>query len=197
MSEPYLEELDRALRRHGVSARRRRRFLAEAQDHFACDPAAATAFGDPDRLAREVAAAGQPRRVRVLTLVLVAAILAFVVPLYGIPENTLPPAPAEGLPASIEWKLDWALMLYVAALTLAALAFGVSFVRPRLARWPAWLAVGALTSSAILGSAAAIEWPVGGSTATASVVPLAAALVCFALFVAMRLASAAWLPRQR
>ena len=192
MSERYLAELDRALRRHRVSVRRRRRFLAEARDHIACEPAAAQAFGDPDTLAREVAAAEQPRRVRALTLVLVGAIVAFVVPLYGIPENALPPAPPQGLPASVEWKLDWALILYVAALALAAAALALSFAWPRLARFPAWFAVGALASSALLGSAAAIEWPVGGSTATVSVVPLAVGLVCFALFVVTRLASAAW-----
>ncbi len=197
MSDHYLEELERALRRHRVSARRRRRFLAEAEDHISCDPPAAAAFGDPDRLAQEVAAAEQPRRARLLTLVLVGAVLAFVVPLYGVPENTLPPAPAEGLPASIEWKLDWALVLYAVALALAALAFILSLVRPRIATLPACVAAGALVGSAALGSAAAIEWPVGGSKAAASVVPLAAALVCFALFVATRLASAAWPLRLR
>jgi hypothetical protein len=192
MSERYLEELERALRRHRVSGRRRRRFLAEAEDHIACDPSALATFGDPDGLAREVAAAERPRRIRLLTLALVGTILVFVAPLYGIPENTLPPAPAQGLPASVEWKLDWAIVLYGVALALAALAFILSFVRPRLAMWPACGAVGALAASAALGSAAAIQWPVGGSTAAISVVPVGAALVCLALFAATRLASAAW-----
>ena len=197
MSKRYLAELDRALRRHRVSARRRRRFLAETEDHFSCDPAAATAFGDPDRLAEEIAAAERPRRTRLLTLVLAGAVVAFVVPLYGMPENTLPPAPAEGLPGSVAWKLDWAAAFYGAALVLAAVAFVFSLVRPRLAIVPACVAVSALVVSAALGSAAAIEWPVGGSTAVAAVVPMAAALASLALFVATRLASAAWPRRLR
>ena len=94
-------------------------------------------------------------------------------PLYGIPENTLPPAPPQGLPAAVEWKLEWMIALYVAALVLAAVAVAVSWTRPRLALWPALLAVGALAASAALGSAAAFEWPVGGSTAVAAVVPIA------------------------
>ncbi len=194
MSERYLEELERALRRHRVPARRRRRFLAEAADHIACDPDAAASFGDPELLAKQVSALEQPRRIRLLSLILLGTILAFVAPLYGIPENTLPPAPPQGLPATVEWKLDWAMALYAAALLLAAVAFAVSWVRPRLARWPAWLAVGALAGSACLGTAAAVEWPVGGSTALLSVVPFAAVLVCFAAFATARLASAAWQP---
>ena len=43
--------------------------------------------------------------------------------------------------------------------------------RPRLAKWPALLAVGALAASAALGSAAAVEWPVGGNVAVVAVVP--------------------------
>jgi hypothetical protein len=191
----YLDELEQALRRHRVTARRRRRLLAETADHIACDPDAVTAFGDPDSLARQVAAIEQPRRIRLMSAILVGAILAFVVPLYGIPENTLPPAPPQGLPASVEWKLDWALALYLTALVLAALTFAVSWARPRLAKWPAWPAVGALGGSLGLATAAAIEWPVGGSIAVAAVAPTAVALVCVAVFATARLASAAW-PRQ-
>ena len=194
MSDRYLDELEHALRRLRVPARRRRRFLAEAVDHIACDPDAVTAFGDPESLARQVAAMEQPRRVRVLSLGLVGAILAFVAPLYGIPENTLPPAPPQGLPASVEWKLDWAIALYLAAVAWAVMAFAVSLARPRLAKWPAWLAVGALAGSAVLGSAAAVEWPVGGGVAVASVIPCAVALVCVAVVATARLASAAWRP---
>ena len=194
MSDRYLDELEQALRRHRVPARRRRRFLAEAADHIACDPDAVTAFGDADRLAQQVAAVEQPRRIRLLSLILLGVIVAFVAPLYGIPENTLPPAPSQGLPTSVEWKLDWAFALYLAALSLAAAAVAVSWIRPRLAKWPAWLGVGALAASAALGSAAAVEWPVGGSVAVASVVPCAVALVCFAVLTTARLASAAWRP---
>jgi HAAS len=194
MSDRYLDELERELRRHRVPARRRRRFLAEAADHIACGPDAVAAFGDPERLAQQVAAVEQPRRTRLLSLILVGTILAFVAPLYGIPENTLPPAPPRGLPAAVEWKVDWALALYLAAIALAVVTFAVSWARPRLAKWPAWLAVGALAASAALGSAAAFEWPVGGNVALASVVPFAFALVCLAAFATARLASAAWRP---
>jgi hypothetical protein len=192
MSDRYLDELDQALRRHRVPARRRRRFLAETSDHLQCDPEAVTAFGDPESLAQQVAAMEQPRRVRVLSLFLVGTIVAFVAPLYGIPENTLPPAPPEGLPAAVEWKLDWAVALYLAALAFAAVAVAFSWIRPRLAKWPAWLAFGAMAGSAALGSAAASQWPVGGSVAVASVVPAAIALVCLAALATARLASAAW-----
>lgn len=191
MSDRYLHELELALRRHRIPARRRRRFLTEAADHIACDPGAAATFGDPERLARHVASLEQPRRVRLLSLILVGTILAFVAPLYGIPENALPPAPPQGLPASVEWKLDWSLAFYIAAIVFAGLAVAVSWARPRLARWPAWLAVGALAASAALGSAAAVEWPVGGGMAVGSVVPFAVALVCLAAFATARLTSAA------
>jgi hypothetical protein len=194
MSDRYLDELGQALRRHRVPARRRRRFLAETADHIACDPDAVTAFGDPNRLAQQVAAVEQPRRVRLLSLVLVGTILAFLAPLYGIPENTLPPAPPQGLPAAVEWKLDGAIAVYIAAIASAVVAVAVSRIRPHLAKWPAWLAVGGLTGSAALGSAAAVEWPVGGRVAVASVVPTAAALVCLAALATARLASAAWRP---
>jgi hypothetical protein len=192
MSDRYLQALERALRRHRIPARRRRRFLAEAADHIACDPDAVAEFGDPELLAQQVAAVEQPWRVRLMSAVLVGAILAFVLPLYGIPENTLPPAPPQGLPASVEWKLDWAIALYLAALVLAAVAFALSWARPRLAKWPAWLAVGALAGSAALGSVAAVEWPVGGNLALASVAPAAFALVGLAALATARLASAAW-----
>ena len=75
---------------------------------------------------------------------------------------------------------------------IAAVAFALSWARPRLARWPAWLAVGALAGSAALSSAAAAEWPVGGNLALASVVPAAGALVGLAALATARLASAAW-----
>ena len=197
MSERYLDELEQALRRHRVPARRRRRFLAEAADHLACDSNAAAAFGDPERLAQQVVALEQPKRIRLLSAILVGTTLAFVLPLYGIPENTLPPAPPQGLPAAVEWKLDWAIALYAAALAFAALALAVSWARPRLASWPAWLAVGALAASAALGSAAAVDWPVGGGVAVAAVLPTALALVCLAAFATARLASAAWRPSRR
>jgi hypothetical protein len=195
VSDRYLQELERALRRHRVPARRRRRFLAEAADHIACDPDAVGEFGDPELLAQQVAALEQPRRARLMSAILAGAILAFVLPLYAIPENTLPPAPPQGLPASVEWKLDWAVALYVAALVLAAVAFALSWARPGLAKWPAWLAFGALAASAALGSAAALEWPVGGHVAAAAVVPTAVVLVGVAALATARLASAAW-PRQ-
>jgi hypothetical protein len=192
VSERYLDDLEQALRRQRVPARRRRRFLAEAADHLACDLDAAAAFGDPERLARQVAALEQPKRTRLLSAILVGTILAFVAPLYGIPENTLPPAPPQGLPASVEWKLDLAIALYGAALVFAAVALAVSWARPRLAKWPAWLAVGALAASATAGSVAAAEWPVGGNLAVAAVVPAAVALVCIAACATARLASTGW-----
>ena len=96
------------------------------------------------------------------------------------------------MPAAVEWKLGWAVALYVVALALAAVAVAVSWIRPRLAKWPAWLAVGAMAGSAALGSAAAVEWPVGGSVAVVSVVPIAVGLVCLAALATARLASAAW-----
>jgi hypothetical protein len=195
--EQYLAELDAALRRHRVSARRRRRFLAEAEDHIACGPEGVTTFGDPEHLARQLAALEQPRRIRILSLILVATVAGFAAPLYGIPENTLPPAPAAGLPATITWKLDWAVALYAAALVCAVLAVAVSWSRPRLAAWPAWLAVVALSGSTALGSAAAAQWPVGDGVALAAVVPVAGVLLCLACLTTARLASAAWQPSRR
>ena len=55
MIDPYTSELGSELRRLGVPASRRRRLLAETEDHLRSDPAALSRFGSAGDIARQCA----------------------------------------------------------------------------------------------------------------------------------------------
>ena len=168
MSE-LLRELERELRAVGVRGRLKRRILAEAEDHLRCDPAGVGRFGSPRRVAVEAARVAHPRMLIASVLVYAVAVALFLLPLYGIPENTLPPAPWVERPDYLTWKLYVSGGAY--AFALAAVAGAVLFSMLRLAR----ATFAALFSSAValavaagIGSVGAVQWAeaVPGSTRT-------------------------------
>jgi len=137
--DEYLAELARRLPRT-----RRRRFLMEAEAHLrdaasanlrrgldadAAEQAAVESFGDPAVVARRFAAVTAISSVRRASLVALAAVVALVLPLYGIPENTLPAARWEVKPTDIAVLQGVAIALWLAAIVLAALGFGFSLAR--------------------------------------------------------------------
>jgi hypothetical protein len=179
--ERYLRDLEAELLRARVPARRRRRLLAEVEDHLRSDPEGVVRCGDPAELARRYANEVRDRALPA-SFVLLAATLAFVLPLYGIPENTLPPAPPEGLPAHLHVLLDAALGAFVLALATSVVAVLARGVRP-LAMG---VSVTSLVVSSALGLAAAVQWP------TARPLTYALALPAAVVTVGAALASLAW-----
>ena len=109
--ERYLVDLRAQLAFYGVPRRRATRVVAESRDHLvqlAADEGehrAVTRFGPPQKIAVEVARAMQPVVLFRSTLVFLGALALFVLPLYAIPENTLPPAPWDERPEYLTWKL--------------------------------------------------------------------------------------------
>lgn len=149
--DAYLAELARHLPRT-----HRPRFLAEAEEHLrdaananrlrgldaaAAERAAIRSFGDPEVVARRFAAVSALSSVRRGSLLALAAVVALVLPLYGIPENTLPPARWEEKPTDIAVLQALAIAFWLAAVVLAALGLGSSLFRH------ARLAAGALVAA--------------------------------------------------
>lgn len=161
----YLVDLSAQLAFHGVRGRAADRVVAEARDHLlelATETGAEeaiTRFGAANAFASEVARARGPVVLFRSALVLLAAIALFILPLYGIPENTLPPAPWDERPAHLTWKL----YATAGAFGVAGLAALIAVV----AAWRTWsraslLAMAAsgaaLGVSAVLGSILAVQW---------------------------------------
>jgi hypothetical protein len=137
--DEYLAEL--ALR---LPRTRRRRFLMEAEDHLrdaasanrrrgldadAAEQAAVESFGDPEVVARRFATVTALSSVRRASLLALAAVVVLVLPLYGIPENTLPPARWDAKPTDIAVLQSVAIALWLTAIVLAALGLGFSLAR--------------------------------------------------------------------
>jgi hypothetical protein len=183
--EPYLCELDAELRGAHVPARRRARLLAEVEDHLRTDPESLARFGEPAELAEGYAAEVRERRGLPASLVLLAATISFVLPLYAIPENTLPPAPAAGLPTHLHVLLDGAL----AALALAVAASVVAVLAKRVRPWAMAASVTSLAICSGFGLAAAALWPTARPLTYALAVPSATAVLAVAV---ASLAWAAW-----
>jgi hypothetical protein len=153
----YLAEFERELRRARVPRSRRRRLSSEVEDHLRADPDSLVRFGDPGELARRYS-----REVRSISsapaaLLLVAAVV-YVLPLYWIPEHTLPPAPPEGV-GSLAVLVDVAVVTFASALVLALAAVCVSSIRLPVMGCSAL----ALVSSSACALAAAVQWPVGAA----------------------------------
>lgn len=130
----YLVELEAALPRVPLL---RRRFLREAEDHLAetvaalvaagVDPAeaeraACARFGAPAQVASGFADDVAERLRAIVPGVVLAAALLFVLPIYVLPENTLPPAPWPEIPGSLAWKQDAALVAFAVAVGVGILA---------------------------------------------------------------------------
>ena len=157
--EPVLSELEQELAAVGIGGRLRRRILTESEDHLRSDPDAASRFGSPRRVAVEAARVAHPRMLLRRVLVYAAVVALFVLPLYGIPESTLPPAPWSERPDYLTWKLYAAEAAWVLALAAAAGAVVLAWARLRR------VALALLTCSAIalvvaagIGSVGAVQW---------------------------------------
>jgi hypothetical protein len=139
----------------------------------------------------EVARVAQPVVLFRSALAFLAALTLFVLPLYAIPENTLPPAPWGERPEYLTWKL------YV-----ANGAFGVAVLAGLIAVAAAWrrwrrttlvtlsLAGASLAVSAVIGTIGAVQWaravPGSGTTLVLTLV----ATACLGGVAAASLASA-------
>ena len=151
--EAYLAELARRLPRT-----QRRRFLAEAEEHLrdaaranvlrgldadTAEHAAVESFGAPELVARRLAAVTAVSVARRASLLALAAIAALVLPLYGIPENTLPPARWDAKPADIAVLQALAIGLWLTAVAFAGLGLACSLSRH------ARIAVAALAAASV------------------------------------------------
>ena len=161
----FLVDLRAQLAFYGVRGPRAERAVAEARDHLLelaaedGDEEAVRRFGSPEPIAVEIARARGPVALFRSALVFLAAVALFVLPLYGIPENTLPPAPWDERPDYLTWKL------YV-----AGAAFGLSFAAALVAVAAAWrkwrrvtlgalaIAGSALAVSVVVGAIGAVQW---------------------------------------
>jgi hypothetical protein len=161
----YLTELAVELDFHRVGRRRAARILAEARDHLLelavehGEEEAVERFGSAHRLAVEAARAAQPVVLLRSTLVFAAALALFVLPLYGIPENTLPPAPWDERPAHLTWKLYGSLGAFAIAVPLTLVAVAAAWRRLRRTTLVALtLAGSSLAVSAVVGAVGAVQW---------------------------------------
>ena len=90
-------------------------------------------------------------------------------PLYGIPENTLAPAPWDERPAHLTWKLYVSVGAFAIALPLALIAVAASWLRLRRTTLVVLALAGtSLAVSAVVGALGAIQWAqaVAGSGTT-------------------------------
>lgn len=165
MIERYLVDLATQLASHGIHGRRARRVVAEARDHLtelAADrgeEAAVADFGPASVISAGVARAVQPVLVFRAALVVLGALALFALPYYGIPENTLPPAPWDERPGYLTWKLYAAGAAHGVAVLAALIAVGAAW--RRLIRCTlAALAVAALAlaTGASVGLIGAVQW---------------------------------------
>jgi hypothetical protein len=161
----YLTDLAAELAFHGVGRRRSGRILAEARDHLLeladeyGEEEAVERFGSARRLAIEAARAAQPVILFRSALVFGAALALFVLPLYGIPENTLPPAPWGERPAQLTWKLYVSLGAFVIAVPLALTAIVAAWRRLRRTTLVALALAGtSLAIGAVVGAVGAVQW---------------------------------------
>jgi hypothetical protein len=161
----YLTELAVELDFHRVGRRRAARILAEARDHLLDlavehgEEEAVERFGPARPLAAEAARAARPVVLLRSTLVFAAALALFVLPLYGIPENTLPPAPWDERPAHLTWKLYVSVGAFAIAVPFALVAVAAAWRRLRRTTLVALtLAGGSLVVSAVVGAVGAVQW---------------------------------------
>jgi hypothetical protein len=161
----YLTELAVELDFHRVGRRRSARILAEARDHLLelaaehGEEEAVERFGPAQQLAVEAAQAARPVVLLRSTLVFAAALALFVLPLYGIPENTLPPAPWDERPAHLTWKLYVSAGAFAIAVPFSLIAVAAAWRRwRRMTRVALALAGTSLAISAAVGAIGAVQW---------------------------------------
>jgi hypothetical protein len=148
---------------------RRRRLVLEAEAHLRdaaerhrsdgadadeSERLAVRDFGPAHIVAARLAAETGEWAERRVALLVLAAVLLFVVPLYGIPENTLPAAPWTTMPETLAWLRDTTILLWLAAVVLAALG---AAARSSLASAAALVAI---ACSGVLAAILAVRWEV-------------------------------------
>ena len=191
---------------------RRRRFLREAEEHLrdaaagyeargfdrdAAEAAAVEAFGPPETVARAFAAEAAVHSTRRAAGIAVVMLAALVLPLYAVPENTLPPAPWLEKPTHLAVQQTLAMGLYAAALLLAAA--GATAACTRWTRAAAPLLAGAAVagaSAAVVAAALAVQWD-AAAPATPLVRLLALLLPTALIPVAVAAGAASWARRRR
>ena len=190
MIADYLAELHRALGRRFLL---RGRLLAEAKGHLEdsadelrragmsmedAEREAVARFGPARVVAEDAVRASWPRSLVAASLILVAALVLHVLPAYGIPENTLPPAPWETRPDHLTWKLYASLAAYAAAWGAGIVALVASWLAwTRVAAAAFTLALGAFATSSVLGVILTTQWAhaaPGSGTTLALAIPAAA-----------------------
>jgi hypothetical protein len=197
----YLRELERRL-----PETRRRRLLREAEAHLrdsaalyeargldpdAAEVAAIRDFGPVEVVARAFAAEAAVHATRRAAMLALAALASLVLPLYGIPENTLPPAPWVEKPAHLAVQQALALGFFALALGVALVGALAAFVgRARLTAPLLGLAAALGGATLLLSTALSIQWdraapetPLLGLFAL--LLPVAAAAVAVAMAAAM------------
>jgi hypothetical protein len=211
--DDYLAELRQALRWRFVS---RRRLLAEAEAHLrdsaaalrgsgltdeAAEHEAVARFGSPRIVAAEVVRTAWPRSLVLSALVLLGALTVYFLPLYAIPENTLPPAPWVERPGYLTWKLYVSLGAYGFAVGAALFALAAAWrSRARVAAGALAAALAAFAASAALGTVLAVQWAAevdgSGAMLAASLPAAALATVVAALAATIAVVQAPLRPRR-
>ena len=184
--EHYLVDLSAQLAFYGVRGRRAKRVVAESRDHLLelaaeeGEQGAVARFGPSQRIAVEVARAVQPVVLFRSALVFLGALVLFVLPLYAIPENTLPPAPWDERPGYLTWKLYVSDGAFGVAVLVALVAVAAAWRRRRRIAFVALNFAGAsLAASAAIGAIGAVQWAqaVPGSGTTLVLTVAATALL--------------------
>ena len=170
--------------------------IAEVREHLREGGEDAPArFGPVDELAAEL---GKELRIRAAaraSWLVPALAVAFIFPLYVIPENTLPPAPWSVKPDYLAWKQHVAVAAFVIALGFGAVAFATGRVRPRFAAVPLVCSLAALAIAIGFGSVVAIQWidAVPGTSAALTYAGVAASVL---FLIALGLVVGAALPQR-
>jgi hypothetical protein len=195
--ERYLVDLSAQLAFYGVRGRRAKRIVAESRDHLLQlaagegEQGAVALFGPSQVIAVEVARAVQPVVLFRSALVFLGALALFVLPLYAIPENTLPPAPWDERPAYLTWKLYVSEGAFGLAGLAALIAVAGAWRRRRRTAFVALSLAGAsLAVSTVIGAIGGVQWaqavPGSGTTLVLTLV----ATACLGGIAAASLASA-------
>jgi hypothetical protein len=167
--DAYVAELERSL-----SWAARRRALPEIKEHlrdsaarhraagassFEAEEAATRDFGPAADVARRVDRELAVRETRLASVLALGAVLAFVVPLYVVPENTLPPAPWAELPTELLVLQRIAIAFWLFAGAFAAVSAVLAWTR-----WSSFisrtlgLAIASLTTSIVASAALVVRW---------------------------------------
>jgi hypothetical protein len=167
--DAYLAELERTLSRAA-----RRRALPEIKEHlrdsaarhraagaspYDAEEAATRDFGPADEVARRIDGELAVRETRLASLLALGAVLAFVFPLYVIPENTLGPATWPEVPSEIVALQRASIALWLVSGALAAVSVVLAWTRwqPLAAHTLLATAVTIAAATAV-GSVHAIRW---------------------------------------